>query len=752
MTPEDGRARGGVLQAIIRRLAAAGALGSAAMVGALVLYRPWGWRLRVPVSTAFDTQLNAIFIKNVLTGTVYSTERLGAPFGQHLQDFPVGGDRWSYLIVRAIGTMSDDPFVVLNIFYIVGFGLIAACTYLVARELRLAVTTSSVVALLAAFLPYHFWRGEMHVWLANYAGQPLMVLLAVWVVRDELRVPLVHRHLGSWTRQQRRRGLIAAASIVVLGGNGGYYAVFAMLTVAAAGVLAQVHRRSWRNLVTGVVTAAGVGVVLALNLIPELIWRVRHGVDDQVAHRLLIENDQYALRLVKLVLPGADHRLAPFAHLGDQTVLGEGGEYAGLIAVAGLLAGWVLLFSRGLRPRVDDAPTGAPDRSLPLALAAVSTFLVVLGTAGGLGYLIAIVGTTQFRAWSRVALPLALCGLFAAGWWVDRFLPRLDRRRFAATAGAVGVLVVGLLDQIPADVAPAEASTRAALEATRAFVTHMEQNLPAEAMVFQLPVVGFPEHGPVGDLPDYALALPYLVGDDQLRWSYGGIRGREADWQVWWNQQPLATEVAGIAAAGFDALSIDRRAYPADDAAALMEDLTELVGPPRGASTDDRLVWFDLRPLQDRLTAATSPALVQRAGELILHGVTATYHGDVSPNLDPRGAQQRLVGPSAEIEFSNPMDEARTIRVRSTWTSQTGATLVIGPPGELQRVELGTGPTEVVLAVQVPAGGSATVGVDLDGRGQPHGDVTFPVVAELRSMAFDEAEVRAVVEAVAPTD
>lgn len=804
--------RTGVVKAVLKRLAAASAIGGLATVLAVMIERPWGWRVHVPFSTQFDTQLNAIFVKNVLTGSVYSTSNLGAPFGQHLQDFPVGGDRWSYLLVRAIGLVSSDPYTVLNIFFIIGFGLVAFSMYLVARELRLGVTTSSVVALLAAFLPYHFWRGEMHVWLSNYVAQPLMVLLAVWVLRGELRLPLVHRGLGSWTGDQCRRLTIAAMSVVMLGGTGGYYAIFAVCTLLAAGLLAQVRRRSWPSLFTGVVLGGAVLVVLAANLVPELLWRAHYGVDHAVAQRLLVENDDYALRLAKLLLPSPDHRFGPFAWVGKRTVYGEGGESAGIIAALGLVVGWVLLLAKGWRDpsvRSDNRPAGTsarssggidvavsdtrgddipddrgrvvaeeflPDRrgdaglgdrigySLPLALGVLSAFLFLLGTAGGLGYFIAIFGTTQFRGWARVSLPLALCGLLAAGWWVDRWVPNLDRRRLTAVVGAVAVVAVGLIDQVPAGVTPTYASTRASLHSTRAFVAQMRAALPQDAMVFQFPVAGFPENGPIGDLPDYALALPYLVGDNHLRWSYGGVRGRQSDWQIWWDQQPLDERVRGIAAAGFDAITVDRRAYPTEGGASMMAGLTAVAGAPVATSIDGHLAWFDLRSLRRRLVQTTSTADVERAGDLILHSVVAGFDGDVSPNLDPLGSVHRYVGSEMSITFTNPMDEPRTIDVRTSWTGQAGVKLRLEgagtgfrfqapatgstpmAPGSSPAVALRGDPTGVAFALDIPSKGARTVHVVLTGQGRPASGVDFAVLGELRSLVFDEPAVRAVVD------
>ena len=177
----------------------------------------------------------------------------------------------------------------------------------------------------------------------------------------------------------------------------------------------------------------------------------------------------------------------------------------------------------------------------------------------------------------------------------------------------------------------------------------------------------------------------------------------------------------------------------------MMAALTEAVGPAVATSIDGQLAWFDLRPVRSRLVQATSAAEVRRAGELILHGVTVSYDGDVSPNLDALGSQHHLVGSTAEITFTNPMDEARTIDVRTTWGSASGAELHVVGAGPTQTQALQNAASEVDFTLRLPANGSRTVRISLTGRGQPNGGVDFRVFADLRSLVFDEAEVRAVV-------
>ena len=291
----------------------------------------------VPVSTQFDNQLNAIFVKNILGGSVYTTDRLGAPFAQHLQDFPVGDNRWSILVVRAIGWSRQavhraQPLLPLGIRTGRGSGLPRG------REVP-PRPAGDRGGLALRFPPYDFAHYETHVWLANYAGQPLAALLAVWVLRGQLRLPVVGRGSGAWTSDQRRRLVVALCCVVYLGGGGGDYAAFVIFAVFAAGPLAQARRRSWRSAATGAVVAAGILVVLLANLAPERIWRATHGVDHSVAQRSLSDNQQFGLNLTQMVLPGPAHQVSFLAAIGRRAkpdpLSGIGGQQVGIVALLG---------------------------------------------------------------------------------------------------------------------------------------------------------------------------------------------------------------------------------------------------------------------------------------------------------------------------------------------------------------------------------------------------------------------------------
>jgi phosphoglycerol transferase len=92
-------------------------------------------------------------------------------------------------------------------------------------------------------------------------------------------------------------------------------------------------------------------------------------------------------------------------------------------------------------------------------------------------------------------------------------------------------------------------------------VDALERALPRGAMVFQLPVVPFPEAGPRLQMSDYEHARLYL-SSTHLRFSYGLLRSAEEyRWAEWVGALPAAEMIEQLNRAGFQAILLDRRAY-----------------------------------------------------------------------------------------------------------------------------------------------------------------------------------------------
>jgi len=235
-------------------------------------------------------------------------------------------------------------------------------------------------------------------------------------------------------------------------------------------------------------------------------------------------------------------------------------------------------------------------------------------TTGGLNALIAATtGFTMFRGGCRYSIVILAVTLL----WAARRLSEMQAASEAAhpdatakrlwTAGAVAACLVILWDQVPrAPTAEETATIVRQVQADREFTKKMEAALPEAAMVFQLPVMEFPE-SPIPGVPPYDHFRPYLYSKN-LRYSFGSMKGREREkWQpalqglmfqgatlnqeaqrIQFNSENFARAVDELKKLGFAAIYINRNGFP-DRAKGLEEALLELgySKPPIRNATGD---------------------------------------------------------------------------------------------------------------------------------------------------------------------
>jgi phosphoglycerol transferase len=220
--------------------------------------------------------------------------------------------------------------------------------------------------------------------------------------------------------------------------------------------------------------------------------------------------------------------------------------------------------------------------------------------------------------------------------------------------------------------------------------------------------VPFPETPLVG-MGSYDHARPYLLGHDKLRWSFGGLKGRIADWQEVWNEETdVQRFVEGIAAVGFAALYVDTSGYD-DHAAALDATLSSFLGPPAGTSPDGREHWYDLRPFAADLSARLGPAKVAELGSAVSTMVRTDFGDGISAFEDGAGGPARWLGAEGHLKFPNYGTAGRQVVVRANLLGEPGATVRATGGGIDQTVTLTSGPDPVEWTLTLPAGTSELV-------------------------------------------
>ena len=542
-----------------------------ALAIACLVLEVWNADLRVPFDYSGDAAFTAAVVKNAVDeGALWENEELGAPRGQELYDFPVfAGDNAQLAMVRAIGLVVRDPIVALNLFYLLTFALAAFTAYAVLRRLDIGLPAALAASVLYSLLPYHFLRGEDHLFLGAYWAVPLACFLVLSVLADE---PLV-------TPLRSRRTLAIAAACVVIASAAVYYAAFTLVLLAVVAVLAAVARRSVRPLVTTAVLGAAIVAALVVNFGPAIMDRVREGSNPAVA-RYAFETEVFSLRPLQLVLPIPDHRID---FLGDLTerydrqvgVTEAAFAALGVVGSVGLAVLLVTLLVAVIRP-------GPPAADPILRYAAVSAFVALLfGMTGGLAPAVSYLISPQLHAWNRISVFIAFFALLAVAVLVDRLGGR------AVWAVAAVLVVVGALDQTSGAMTPRYGEVRHEWRSDDAWVADVEAALPKDAAVLELPYVPFPSSPPVGRMVDYDHVRPYLHSDE-LRWSYGAMKGRPED-----VGDDVDGQVRKAASFGYDAVMVDRFGY-ADNGAAVEARLRAIAKGEAIESSDRRRVLYVL--------------------------------------------------------------------------------------------------------------------------------------------------------------
>ncbi|HVU35679.1 MAG TPA: hypothetical protein VHE61_19725 [Opitutaceae bacterium] len=578
--------------------------------------------------------------------------RLGAPFGANWSAYPSSDLLLIWLLGKVAAVIGLFP--TANIALLLATISAALSFYGCARWLRVRWEWAFASALLFAFTYQTFHRGLPHLFIVFSWTVPL-ALLSAGIVAASRRVRL--RSGMGWF-------CVGTAAVV---GVGNPYTLFLFLQLVGWAVVGQwLGARRRENIVTGLVTIA-VGIA-AFFLVECHVWLF---APDTAAVSPIVRNyggtERYALKPIELFLPPATHRWEPLAFLGQRYVrwsdwrMGEAfASYLGLVGIAGFIWLAVVSIAAVLRRR------RLPGAALPVA------WVLAFASVGGLTNLLAFfTGITVFRATNRYSMFVsAIVLLFLA-----LRLTRLAwlRPRWISLGAAAAVAVIGLADEMPRAtprVRQQEVARR--VTADIEFGERLERLLPDGAMIFQLPVMGFPEVVPPYHLPDYEHFRPFL-GTQTLRFTYGSLKGRSRGrWQREIAALPPVKMVRRLEAYGFAAVYLNRRGFP-DHGEKLLAQLAEAGRTERLESTYGEQVVVLLRPARVPLVP-------------VAHALTFGYGWH-----EPRPGEPRWAYGPAALSYFNP--HRREVRGEIRLIMQS-----VGPRHLLIRVN-GGDPIEANLGV-----------------------------------------------------
>lgn len=467
---------------------------------------------------------------------------LGAPLGANWNDFPIteeGIFLWCGLLVRLFGVFIGSNLAVLSAHF-----LAAGSFYFVCRVLGYARMWSLAGAFLFSMSHFAFARSLPHLVLGFYWHVPLGLLVVWWCGRS---APLLN---------DRKKILLCVAVAVLHGIQNPYYTGIFLQFLVLASVICLIRREPWPRVMFPLFVVSVLAATFLLMNADTLYYRFAYGPNLQAVIRNYAGLERFALKPIELFLP-SPHRIISLQSWADKMyfsqsqLLGEtGSPYLGIIGIVALC---VLAYSTVLA--VVDRRSGDVPWQIGLVLW-VFLYSVIGGANGFLG----LFGLVFFRGTNRYSIViLALVLLFLV-----RHLTWLTRRwhPIAVSALAGAASIIGFLDQSPPPPTQRDiAKVRSEVLADSKFVSILETKLPARAMVFELPIVGFPETPAVREMQAYEHLRPYLYSRS-LRFSYGSVKGRPRErWQREAEQLGPTRLVNLLETYGFSAILINKKAY-----------------------------------------------------------------------------------------------------------------------------------------------------------------------------------------------
>lgn len=681
-----------------RLLAEAAVAAMVSVLLAIWLLQLWRADLRVPFYAHGDGVFFGMMVKALIDQGWYLTNRhLGAPFALTLHDFPLS-EAFHLGVIKLMSLFSQDWALVFNLYFLLGFPAITLSALAVLRHSGVGYPLALAGGLLYAFCPNRLFTGEAHFFLTVFYQVPPAVLVALWVSGEAppLATP-VATPVGPARPTGRVRAWVSIATCLMTAATGIYYAFFLGALILVGGALASLERRSWRNALSGLALTTVILAGLCAQGIPTFIFHARYGPNPQIAGRSVEESEMFGLRIARLLLPVDGHRIPALRRLKERSDLatalprGEGASIGlGLAGSLGFLGLLGIMLIRPRRPASRNrggagtsADAGVADRDRDgdrdpngrlRTLSVLNLVAVLMASVGGFGYLFALIVTPKIRSYARINVIISFISLFALVLLLERLCRDRPRRAWVVAVGVVGV---GLFDQVtPAAVRP-YAAVSAEYRREADLVHRIESELPADAMVFELPYQRFPEGDPpvAPGMVDYDPLRPYLQSRS-LRWSYPAIYNRRAD--AWIRRiagRPVAEMLEALSATGFAGIFIDRSGY-LDHAQALEAALAATLGAPPELGPDRRYAFFSLVAFNARAGAELSQAARALRSRRALETVTWRWmSGFHRPERGPRG-EFHWCTDDADVLLESNADGPRTVELAMTLTAGS-------PPAEL---------------------------------------------------------------------
>ncbi len=528
--------------------------------------------------------------------TPYVNPNLSLPFSGLYYDYPF----MSFLDMTLfffISFFTNNYIVALNIYIVLTFILIFLITFYISNNMGLKKETTFCVALLYAFVPYHFERAIHHTFLALYFIIPVAVFIIFKILENNTT-------FFYDSQKDKKDNFIDFVKylffIFLVGSSNQYYVFFTDFLLLFAGIISVFDRKNIKSLVNAFIVIFLISSVTILCHFPSISYSYMHGSNTGSTFRKPQDTEWHALKLTQLILPVNNHNIdalknfknfynntAPLVYENQHTTLG-------IIGSIGFLMSLFIFFVKDLNFSTKD---------FFYNVSRLNLICFLFGSIGGFASLFSYVIYSQFRAVNRIFVFIALFSFLLIFKALDNVFNKFSLKNYIRIFLLTLIMIAGFYDIIPKDYHKQIYLNNEIEEFNndREFIIKIESLLPENSKIYQMPYKNIYDDVPFYNEGSFALIKPYLHSN-KLKWSHGAIKGRDADrWFNEFSQKPIKEQLETISLLGFSGIYIDKKAY-IDNASSIQNEIEKFTGINPLSSANKNLLFYDMRDYNKKLT------------------------------------------------------------------------------------------------------------------------------------------------------
>lgn len=498
---------------------------------------------------------------------------LNAPDFANWNDYPITEDLIFYLtgnLAKFIGLYPATNFLLLLSHLLAGLSMWFVCKFY-----RFNLSLSFAGAIAFAFSHFIFARGLGHIVVGFCWHIPLLLML-------------LQRLFSKSTFSFNSKKFIFAAFISFLAGMlNPYYSIMYCQLLLFSSLYFYLNNKKDKVFVSLALITI---VILAFFLVnsESIIYGLINGVNKNFSGRNLAALELYALKIPDMFFsPGVGTLFNTISHdyyFSRVFVKGEfWSPYLGFFGIGALVLFYFINTKNFISKKIDQVSIHYW----------YSIWIILFSIVGGINLLFGVAGFTFLRATNRLSIFIfVIVVLFFIQYCSKRF-----SNKFNFVISLFIIYSVWYEQLGPRILSPENINNpiEKIIDSDKKFINDIESKVPG-GKVFQLPVMKFPEVGPIHNMGDYE-HFRMSLNSTNLHFTYGTNKGRgDTDWQYNIEEKSPEQIVNSLESYGFSIIAINKKGYE-DEASWLIAKLSQY--STLISETDD-LVAFRLNPTESQ--------------------------------------------------------------------------------------------------------------------------------------------------------